>query len=280
MHITIINDCSDPNAEGRQVSRVGVLAKEASVSFVGVESYGDLSAGGNLIDILDAMGGKKGAVLVNVAPRHKGSHIGGSVWPNGTPFCYFKYKETVIVATIDGLTLSLVKKLELVNEVHLMDVAVVAQDMKQKGLITEEEAHYLPLSQFRSFDFSPRVAVALLEGYIPPSEPYSITQIPQAPKEVWWIDNFGNAKTTLLPEEISFTVGGKAETALGTFTCYEQLAHVPKDEVGLTIGSSGLGGKRFVELVIQGGRASDQLGLMVGDLLESEPRIEEETGEK
>lgn len=263
MHITVINDCADPNVEGRQLSRLGVLSPQASLAFVGVKSYGDLEASGNLIDVLDAMEGKKGVVLVNVAPRHKGS----AHWPNGTPFCYFYYKETVVVATVDGLTLSLVKKLRLVESVSVMEISEVVRDMHEKGLIEKELVEYLPHTQFRSFDFSPRVGVAMLSGYLPPASEYAIAEIQDAPSAVWWVDNFGNVKTTLLPEEIDFTPGEERETALGKFRCFERLSYVPKGEAGLIVGSSGILDSRFLEIVIQGERASEVLGIEVGDVV-------------
>jgi hypothetical protein len=67
MNITIINDCRDANAVGRQSTRASVLIG-GPVSFVGVQN--DIEAAGNLIDILDAYGGAPGAILVNVAPRN------------------------------------------------------------------------------------------------------------------------------------------------------------------------------------------------------------------
>ena len=263
MHITVINDCADENAAGRQVSRLGVLVPNASISFVGVGSYADLQASGNLIDTLDAFEGREGAILVNVAPRHKGS----TNWSNGTPFCYFTYRKTIVVASVDGFTLSLVRKLRLVDSISIMDIAQVANDMHAKGFITEDEVKYLPHTQFRSFDFTPRVGAAMLSGYIPPAENYDIENIAPAPEAVWWVDNFGNIKTTLFPEEIDFIPGEERKTKLGSFRCFERLSYVPKGEVGLIVGSSGLGNRRFLEIVIQGGRASDTFGIEVGDLL-------------
>lgn len=263
MHIAIINDSRDANASGRQLARVGTLKPEASVSFFGVSNFGDLEAAGNLVDALDAMDGMKGAVLVNVAPRHSGS----SHWSNGTPFCHFTYKDTVVVSTLDGVTLSLMKKLNLLESIALMDIATVAEDMNSKGMLSESVAKYLPHTQFRSYDFAPRVAIALLEGYTPPSKSASMADIPDAPQAVWWIDNFGNVKTTMLPEELDFTPGEERETALGTFRCYEQLSHVPKGDAGLILGRSGIEDRRFLEIAIQGERANETLGIEIGDLL-------------
>ncbi len=52
MNITIINDCRDANAIGRQTARTSSLLN-GPVSFIGVAS--DIQAAGNIIDILDAL---------------------------------------------------------------------------------------------------------------------------------------------------------------------------------------------------------------------------------
>src|SRR3989344_9103064 len=115
MNIIIINDCRDANAVGRQIARAASLLG-GSASFLGVTS--DLQAAGNLIDVLDALGENPGVVLVNVAPRNGKA----KKWGNGTPFGYFWYRKTLVVASIDGYTLSLVKKLKVVNFVYVLDI--------------------------------------------------------------------------------------------------------------------------------------------------------------
>ena len=118
MFVTLITDCKDDNALGRSTTRLSTLF-ECNITTIGVNGWdADLEAAGNLIDVLDASEGKKGVVLVNVAPRHRS----GKKWPNGTPFAYFHYKETLVVTSIDGLTLSLVKKFNLVDRVNVMDI--------------------------------------------------------------------------------------------------------------------------------------------------------------
>ena len=66
MFVTIINDCRDPNALGRQATRAASLF-DCSVTPIGVEN--DLEAAGMLVDVLDAAEDRKGVILVNVAPR-------------------------------------------------------------------------------------------------------------------------------------------------------------------------------------------------------------------
>ena len=244
MFCAIINDCKDANAAGRQLARVtSLLGCPANV--VGVGS--DLEAAGNLMDILDAGEGKKGAVLVNVAPRNGK----GKKWPNGTPFGYFWYKETLVVSSVDGLTLSLVKKLGVLKDFRVL----------------ETPAEYVKY-QFRSFAFLPKAAKDLLEGNpIVESEGGQPPFVLEEPKAVWWVDNFGNCKTTLLPAEIGFKPGQQIKTQLGMFMCIESLKDVPDGEIALVIGSSGLGDKRFLELVKQGGNVARDLQIVSGNIV-------------
>src|SRR5438132_688008 len=120
MYITIINDCNDSNAAGRQQTRIAALFG-IQPSFISVG--GDLNAGseleaaGSLIDCLDAAGDAKGIILCNVAPRSNA----GKKWFNGTPFGYFSYKQTLVLSTVAGHTLSLVKKLGITQEISAIE---------------------------------------------------------------------------------------------------------------------------------------------------------------
>ncbi|NBD73900.1 hypothetical protein GVX82_02565 [Patescibacteria group bacterium] len=269
MHITIINDCSCPNTLGRQVARAALLT-DASVFPIGVPAFADLAAAGNLIDALDAHGGKLSAIIANVAPRHGL----GKEWENGTPFCTFSLGNTIVVATVGGYTLSLVKKLGLVERVSVLDIHSCLKKMVWDHVVSDEEAAHIAASQFRSFDFAPRVASYLLHGNELPATLASFEdlEIPDVPHAVWYVDNFGNVKTTLLPEEVDFAPGKRVTLATGDFVCFEHLSDVSEDEAGLIVGSSGIGEHRFLEVVVQGGRAEELLNISLGDvLLSSEP---------
>jgi hypothetical protein len=263
MHITIINDSSDANAAGRQLTRAGVLAKGTSLAFIGVPAFSDIAAAGNLVDALDAAMGEPAVVLVNVAPRHTES---ARKERNGTPFCYFFVAGTLVVASVEGYTLSLAKKVGALEGVtlHLMDVARVAQDLNAKGFLSVREAQWLHETQFRSYEFTPRLAALMLEGYEPPSHELPVESIPDAPGAVWWIDNFGKIKTTLLPEEVGFAPGGTLETSLGSLVCHGGLADVPPGEAAFVKGSSGYRDRRFLEVVVQGERAASLFNASIG----------------
>lgn len=286
MFITLITDCKDDNALGRSTTRLSTLF-ECNITTIGVNGWdADLEAAGNLIDVLDASEGKKGVVLVNVAPRHKAA----KKWPNGTPFGCFNYKETLVVISVDGLSLSLVKKLGIVDSVNVMDIPNVMDFLLEQNVIDEELAEQIKHTQFRSFEFLPRVASWLTDGLKIPSEKYLIKEVSDAPNAIWWIDNFGNIKTTLIPEDVDFKVGQTAnvkpfsrgghstlrdetsgsDSKSGNpsnnlqLKCYNRLKDVPDHQEALIIGSSGLGEKRFLEIVVQGKSAADHFNVKSG----------------
>jgi len=264
MFVTIINDCRDANAFGRQATKAAAHF-EAPINLVGVKN--DLEAAGNLIDVLAAGEGRKGVILVNVAPRHGSA----KKWPNGTPFGWFRYGETLVVASIDGLTLSLVKKLGLTDRIHVLDIPTVMKVAADNQLLDRETAEYIVTTQFRSLEFVPRVAAWLWKGWKLPATELPIAAIADAPSAVWFVDNFGNCKTTVLPDELAQFIDEDAMGGLASIAFYDRLKDVPNGEAGFVLGSSGIDGRRFIEVMVQGGDASKRFGLATGDGLCAAP---------
>ncbi len=258
MFVTIVTDCVDENARGRQLSRAGAYFS-CPATLVGI--HNDLEAAGNLIDVLDAGEGGEGIVLVNVAPRNGD----GKKWPNGTPFGFFYYKRTLVLASVDGLTLSLAKKLGIVSALQLFDITTVTAHWKQRGRVSDEIKNRIDSTQFRSFEFLPRAALAIYEGGSLPATEFLINAIPDAPKALWWVDNFGNCKTTLLKEEIN--TASPVETSFGNFAFSPYLKDVPERQYGIVVGSSGIGERRFLEIVVQGGNAAQKFNLASGSVI-------------
>lgn len=256
MNITIINDCRDANAVGRQVARTASVMPGNTIQFVGVSS--DLEAAGNLIDILDTCGESESVVLVNVAPRNGKA----KKWENGTPFGYFWYKKILVVSSIDGLTLSLIKKLGLIDVVHVVDIPTVVPVLVESGSVSAETGQYIVGTQFRSLEFVPRVAAYLVEHQSVVSTPLVIGEVDDVTSSVWWIDNFGNCKTTILSSDCAES--DTVETRIGRLARYTNLKSVPDGVAALIEGSSGMEGKRFLEIVVQGGNASEILGIQSG----------------
>lgn len=252
MHITIINDCRDDNAFARQSIRASSLVG-APVTTFGVAN--DREASGSIIDALDAYGENPGIILANVAPRHGV----GKTWPNGTPFGYFWYKQVLVVASISGYTLSLVKKLGLATEINVLDIPIVMKVFLTENIVTQKEADKIINTQFRSYEFLPLVASYIFTHKDVAHEILPMTEIPDAQNTIWWIDNFGNCKTTVLEEE--------KEILLHKFPnaqFYNRLKDVPNDTTGIIVGSSGIDEKRFLEIVVQGKSAARLLGLEIG----------------
>jgi len=262
MFITVINDCHDANAMARQSTRLAALFN-SPVTTVGIKSYNELEAATHLIDVLDAGMGSDGVVLVNVAPRHGK----GKKWPNGTPFAYFWYRRTLVISSVDGLTLSLVKKLNLTQNLALLDLPEVIAAMIAAGRFNPQLKDHLINTQFRSFEFTPRVARWLMDGITLPQSPYPITQIETVTPQITFIDNFGNCPTSILPEDIAFEPGKTITTKVGDLTCYFRLKDVPDGQPGLIIGSWGIETKRFIALVVQGKSAAETFQLQIGSAL-------------
>jgi len=256
MFVTIINDCRDENARGRQESRLASLLG-LSPTFIGVDS--DLEAGVELIDVLDATEGREGAIIVNVAPR--GGHT--TQWENGTPFGFFYYHRTLVITSVDGYALSAARALGLCEAVSLLDTHTAATAMEAAGFIDALAAAQLPVTQFRSFDFTPRAAAFLLSGHTLPSTPYSLEGSKPLPKAIWHIDNFGNCKTTLTAADLEGS--GALATRFGTLPVVPQLRDVPDHTAAITVGSSGLRDRRFLELVIQRGSFAERYEAHLGD---------------
>ncbi len=261
--ITYISDCRDDNTQGRLKARVSSYFRGSNVIFVGVKN--DFEAAINLVDIVDAYDGRPGVIIVNVA-RREGE---AKKWANGTPFGWLKLDQLDIFTTIDGYTLSLFQKLRKQNlKVAVYDIPKVVPHMNLEPAIQER----IIMTQFRSFDYLPRLASALVDGQdLPITEHFDA--MPKMPHAVCWIDCFGNVKTNILPEEIDFKVGRKIVLRFGNnkqfyLPCYERLKDIPDDEIALTIGSSGLDQKRFIEIMRQGRSAAQMMGVQTGNLIE------------
>jgi len=266
--ITIINDCKSLNDIGRLSTRYSLLFKKTNINFIGVDSNlginSTLEAAGNLIDILDAGGGQKGIVAVNVAPRGRVKEDGS----NGSKFAFFWYKNTLVVSTIGGYTLSLIKKFGLTKHINVLITQEVLNFAVNKGWIRKNLANYIVNSQFRSLDFQPRVAKWLIEKRNIPYKGMSIDKVRDIPKSIWLVDSFGNAKTSLIKKDVSLALH-KVSTNLGVFNYYQRLKLVPEGETAVYTGSSGIGKNRFLEIATQNkeGSAAKTLRLRVGDLI-------------
>lgn len=266
MNIILINDSKDDNARVRQEIRYANLLPNSHISFIGVDSslgvISTIEAAGNLIDSLDTLGENEGVICVNVAPRGQIKEDG----ENGSNFCYFWYKRILIVSTIKSYNLSLIKKLKITKNIHILEMDKVLDFAHKQKLITENQKNYISKTQFRSFDFQPRVAKWVWDNEKIPAVSTSINKIANCPQAVWLIDSFGNTKTTLTKTDLGKEDPKEIKTNLGKFKFYNRLKDVPDGETAVYIGSSGVGDKRFLEIATQNrtGSSAKTLNLKVG----------------
>lgn len=265
MTITTITDCKDSNAFGRQSTRIHSLF---NITPVEVAIDNDIEAAGNLIDALDALQDEEGIIIVNVAPRQGVS----KKWKNGTPFCYFYFQNKLIISSIQGYVLSLVKKFGLTSDVNLLDTETVATELRDYNLISKEHAEYIERTQFRSFDYLPFVAKCISTEKILSSTKLNINEISNISDSIWWVDNFGNCKTTLTIKDLNSDQ--IINTKYGEFKFYSSLKDVPNNQIGVIEGSSGLSNNKFLELVIQGKSFSKKYNVKPGDNLKEEITLE------
>lgn len=264
----IITDCHDPNARARQEVNFHRLFG-LRPTFIGLgKDNPDLEAAGHLVDVLDdanlpeAFAATPTVVLVNVAPR--GDDV-KQQWENGTPFCHFKTGASTVFSTYDGRALSLVGKLDLADSVNLHDIPTVTGSLAADGILSEKQAGAINNTQFRSKDFLPLAARLVIGGVELPAERQELADNSGVGGRAWLVDNFGNIKTTILPGDIEFEEGRTVNLIRGQeVVCRERLADVPTGELGVTIGSSGYGENRWLEVVVQKGSAAGELGVQVG----------------
>lgn len=256
MMISYISDCRDENARGRLVARVGSFFK-GGVNFVGVAN--EFEAAICLVDVLDAYDGEEGVVFSNVAPRNRRA----KKWVNGTPFGHVKVGRVDVFTTVDGMVLSLLQKLSGKKlEVRVYGIPETVKKMELGGELREK----LIKTQFRSFEYLPRLAREVRRGVELGGEVWS--EVPEMPAAVCFTDCFGNVKLSLTSEEVGLGAGEMKRVCLGEnvveLKCYERLKDIPDGEMGLTVGSSGLGAVRLCEVMCQGGSAAEKTGARSG----------------
>ena len=265
----VITDCADWNASGRQGVEFQRLFG-VTPTFVGVDSYNGLEAGGNLVDLLDRLvkapladPNQEGVVLVNAAPRDGATKEN---YDNGTPFCFFWIGKILVASTFEEQSLALARDMGITDEVQLTDVPTVTAAAKEWGDLTDAQADTINNTQFRSLEYLQLLARWLLNGRDVPAETRSLADLRSPSNSVWLVDIFGNAKTTLTERDVDFQEGEEVELDDGEkATCHHRLTDVLDGETGLTHGSSGFGPNRFLEIVVGGrGNASERHGLAVG----------------
>lgn len=254
MKINIFTDCIDPEAASRQVSRYEAFFPEANAHCYGVRT--DIEMAGCILGQIDAMrvADEPAIIVGNIAPREDRRY------ENGAPFCFTWIGKILIVGTPPAF--GLCQKFNLLKEsVYQTNTTEVCNHF-----LSGEEELLASKTQFRSFEYVPRLVKWIMEGRHVPVASFMTDKF-LFPNQVFVIDSFKNAKTTCTYEDIKpKIVENKIQTIYGLLPFYRTLAEVPDGVLAVIIGSSGYESvnARLAEIVIQGRSAADELGIVVG----------------
>jgi hypothetical protein len=268
--VVCITDCTDENAAARLSARLSALFGQVPTVLPLRGADPQASAGLTLLDSLratDLLGGpaRPTIILLNIAPRD--GH-----WPNGAPFCYFRYRGNLVVSTLNHRVLSLVRRYLGVAEVHVTDVRTVVEAAAADWAgFSRDEVETIVRTQFRSLWYVPLLARWVYDGRPVPSSVERLAADPdeeERPPSVTVIDNFGNCKLDRPAASLAGFAPGASVKVLSQVDgryrevgCYERLPEVPSGAPGLIVGSSGFD---FAELVVRSGSAAERFGLREG----------------
>jgi S-adenosyl-l-methionine hydroxide adenosyltransferase len=265
MHQPVIylTDCTDTNAVARLSTRVAALFGVPVQILPLGGPRPDLMAALTLLDVVASThltGGQQSTctVLINIAPRDDSS-------VNGMPFCYFEVEGTLIVTTANPEVLAFGRRYLGISETLVTDVQEVMNAAAAWSSFSDSQIAMIVNSQFRSLWFMPLLARWIREGRPVPATSQLVSETLDQPVVVV-VDNFGNCKTSCLPADVGFAVGGHLKVCSPRgrreVRCYQRLVDVPYREAGIVIGSSGQG---LLELVINGASAAAEFELEPGD---------------
>ncbi len=265
--IYISDTLGDDNARGRITTRLLTGIGESvftSVTPIGVDS--EVEGFVQLVDLLDATRGNKAVILFNVAPRG----VNKKRLPNGSPFGHLRVGNADIFPTVEGRVLPLLQN--LLNRRLRVRVHEICPEVLGAVGIPRYQWKYVTSTQFRSYEFLPDLANAVMSGKEVPGREMAVARIRGGGGFVGIVDKFGNIKTTALPSDIGFRPGRTLALDLGgtevRLPCYPKLKDVPCGTLAAVVGSSGLwvgrANKRFVEIVVQKGDASSRLYDLTG----------------
>ncbi|GAA2815417.1 hypothetical protein [Kribbella solani] len=262
--ITYVTDCFDGNARARLSTRIGALFGQSPTIVAADGPDPESFAALTLLDCLiatESLGeeGHPTITLLNIAPRD-------GVWPNGVPFCWFRYGKHLVASTFNPRVLAQVQRELGIERVHVTDIraAVTAAGF------APAEVDKIAGTQFRSLWYLPLLAKWVADGRDVPSAETAIPETYDPEPVVAVVDNFGNCK---LDRRLDLTFGATLTVAQrnddGSTTpvdviCYPHLTAVPRNSPGIIPGSSGTG---YTELVIRGASAATTFGLQPGDPL-------------
>lgn len=248
--IAIVSDCGG-QAMSRMMTRYMAIHPDAVC--VPYESRSLLEAAGNIVDAIDALNGRAGAIVCNSAPRRD------TRGTNGSAIVYLQLGQTTIVSTVGAL--GLLKQLMPEMTARAVDVDAFMSDLG-----AERDTF-----NFRGLEVIPWILRRLRDGENLENVSSQQTAFPAVEPCVWLVDTIcgepTNLKLSVLRSEAPwFKPGTEVEMRLGGASpkgigCFERLTHVPAGQLGIYEGSSGLDNERFLEIAVMGGSAAKVLGV-------------------
>lgn len=259
--ITVITDCRDENAKGRLISRLASYLPNKQINFIGVKN--DIEASFCLLDTLDAIENRHCIIVVNIAPRTNEKR-----WDNGAPFAEFLFKNARVFATLNNGVFRLLQ--DFLKEDLQISVYNAPKVIPYLGVKLESQYRVMS-SQFRSFDFLPKLLVARLKGKELPSEKWTVEKSQEIIHLVTFIDNFGNVKTNMKKNHddpyLIFCASYNVKIGERSFNMlfHQHMKDVPDGNLSIVVGSSGLGENRLLEIIKKGDSAVEVLQCKPGD---------------
>lgn len=255
--ITHLTDCSDDEATMRlEIRTQAIFGIKPIIKPVTT----GIQASGFLINAIDAAMGKPLIAMVNIARRET---------EKNPPFGFFWYgPDTLIITSISDEILSLVKKYRLTPHINLIDIPEMVEAMNRKFNLLPDQPTRILKTQFRSYEFLPLAAFFLYQRQDKLRyNLLSMEKVKELNGRVWWNDNFGNMKLTIMENEIRNGKIRDQKVAMISptkreFPFYESLMDVPQGVTALVVGSSGLKNARLCEFVKMGGSAEEELSFL------------------
>ncbi len=250
--IAVVSDCGG-QAMSRMMTRL--LALHSDAVCVPYESATIMEASGNVVDALDALAGRPGAIVCNSAPRKHARETNGDTIVYG---CVRGH--AIVVATVG--TLGMLKKL--------------VPDFSASAIDVDAFMNYLSLGERRRFNFRGlEVIPHILRSVRDRSNLSKVSSphhtFPAVSQCAWLVDRIErkrtNIKLSILRCEAPWFVPGQkvmiqfSGLSVRTMTCYERLTDIPENNFGIYEGSSGYGDNRFLEVAVNGGSAAVQLNV-------------------
>lgn len=258
--IFYFTDCIDGNARKRQKLRLGSLLPNYDVKFFKLNKKNRIPTLTGAVDMMDAvrLGKERNLFVFNHAPRTN------TKYKNGEPFYFAYLGPSIIIGTISSFCM--LKHLGVLGEVFFLPINEVCS----KYVEYDDEVERIYSSQFRSYEYIPYLAKFLVEGKYGDKQNSELEDcITQ--EQVWFVDCFGNIKTTIPGCRVLDVKNGTPVT-FGelTFPFYKNFSEVPVGSTAFILGSSGYGTlekNRFVEIVNNGDNAAVELNLKKGSFI-------------